>query len=267
MKVGKLTFGVTSVANGVKSSVANAEPALIANSTNGKFTITAPVSKALNIGVGDYVQFFNNHSNILAAIAEENEVVIKFAEDNGIDLSTEEGKDMVVSTFGSWFISKGIQLFDSKGKELKTTKRLSKEEKAEYIAEHTQEVVDSMRDALVERCGDDTLSDEELAKYISIDDISFEENKFSGSKTMTTANAVGVGCQLSFTDSMVWATLKHDLVDKNEVNRVFKVDIEQIDVVEVSNGKEIVKVKVLPIAEYEDKPVTKKTSNKSKSAE
>ena len=45
---GKLNFGVQAVQAGQKSSTVNAEPQLIANSTPGKFVVTAPVSKALN---------------------------------------------------------------------------------------------------------------------------------------------------------------------------------------------------------------------------
>ena len=48
---GKLSFGVKAVVSGQKTSVVNADPILIANSTAGKFTITPPVSKILGVAI------------------------------------------------------------------------------------------------------------------------------------------------------------------------------------------------------------------------
>ena len=47
MKINGLSFGISAVASGVKSSVVNAEPQLIVATTKGGFAITGSVSKAL----------------------------------------------------------------------------------------------------------------------------------------------------------------------------------------------------------------------------
>jgi hypothetical protein len=71
--------------SGQKSNTVNAEPQLIANTTLGKFVITAPVSKALNIAVGENVMFLNNIADVEKAIAERNPELVGWAEENGIN--------------------------------------------------------------------------------------------------------------------------------------------------------------------------------------
>ena len=94
---GKFNFGVQAVQAGQKSSTVNAEPQLIANSTPGKFVVTAPVSKALNIAVGENIMFLNNIAAVEAAVQSRNADVVAYAEELGIDLSTREGEDALVA--------------------------------------------------------------------------------------------------------------------------------------------------------------------------
>ena len=80
MKLGtKLSFGVTAVQAGQKSSTVNATPQLIANSTAGKFVITSAVSKALNIAVGENVMFLNNIAGVEMAIQNRVDAVVEYA--------------------------------------------------------------------------------------------------------------------------------------------------------------------------------------------
>ena len=94
---GKFNFGVQAVQAGQKSSTVNAEPQLIANSTSGKFVITAPVSKALNIAVGENIMFLNNIAGVEAAVQSRNEDVLAYADELGIDLNTREGEDSLIA--------------------------------------------------------------------------------------------------------------------------------------------------------------------------
>lgn len=248
MKLGtKLSFGVNAIQAGQKSSTVNAAPQLIANSTYGKFVITSPVSKALGIAVGENVMFFNNISGVEMAIQNRNEDVVRYAEENNIDINTREGEDTLLNIFTQWFIAKGVPLYNSKGEPVLATERFTKEDKAKWLAEHAMEIVEANLEALAEAYGE--LPKEEYVQYLTIDMV--ESPKYhacSGSKTATTATATGVGCQLNFTDSSIWTALKADLGDdKEKKNRVFDVDLTEPCEVDFNNGEKVVKVTALPI--------------------
>ncbi|QOR59894.1 hypothetical protein KNV45_gp70 [uncultured phage cr271_1] len=253
MKLGnKISFGVQAVQAGQKSSTVNAAPQLIANSTSGKFVITSPVSKALNIAVGENVMFLNNIAGVEAAIQQRVDDVVNYATENGIDINTREGEEQLLAVFTQWYIAKGVKQYDSKGNPVMASERYTKEDKAKYLAEHAMEIVDANRDALVAEFGE--MSDEELAEKLTIDMV--EAPKFhacSGSKTATTASATGVGCQLNFTDTAIWGALKADLGDAaTKKNRVYDVKLDEAEEVEFNNGKENVKITIFPIEFVED---------------
>ena len=249
---GKFNFGIQAVQAGQKTSTANAEPQLIANSTAGKFVITAPVSKALNIAVGENIMFLNNIAGVEAAVQSRNEDVVAYAEELGLDLSTRDGEDALVAALTQWFIAKGVLQYTSKGEPVMATERYTKEDKAKYLAEHAMEIVDANREALVEQFG--AMSDEELAEHLTVDMV--ESPKFhaaSGSKTATTASATGVGCQLVFTDSSIWNTLKKDLGDDaTKKNRIYDVLLDEGQTANFNNVREEVSIYVLPIRFKED---------------
>lgn len=249
---GKLNFGVQAVQAGQKSSTVNAEPQLIANSTPGKFVVTAPVSKALNIAVGENIMFLNNIAGVEAAIQAKGEDILALAAELGYDLNTKDGEDAMVAYLTQWYIAKGVLQYNSKGEPVMATERYTKEDKAKYLAEHALELVAANRDALVEQFGE--LSDEELAEHLTVDMV--ESPKFhaaSGSKTATTASSTGVGCQLIFTDSSIWTSLKKDLGDEApRMNRIYKVLVDEAQTAEFNNGKENVAITILPIEFKED---------------
>lgn len=253
MKLGnKISFGVQAVQAGQKSSTVNAAPQLIANSTSGKFVITSPVSKALNVAVGENVMFLNNIQGVEAAIQARVEDVVNYAAENGIDINTREGEEQLLSVFTQWFIAKGVKQYDSKGNPIMASERYTKEDKAKYLDEHKMEIVDANRDALVAQFGE--MSDEELAEKLTVDMV--EAPKFhacSGSKTATTASATGVGCQLNFTDTAIWGALKADLGDlATKKNRIYNVLLDDVQKVDFNNGKENVTIDIYPIEFVED---------------
>lgn len=249
----KLSFGFSTVAPGQKSNVVNAEPQLIANSTKGKFTITSAVSRFLGIAVGENIQFISNYSEIDAAIAAKDEALVAWANEEGIDLDTQEGMDAVYAEFGVWAIAKGHQLFDSKGKALQVAERFTKEEKEEWLAANKAQAIEMFRPQLIEKSGNPDATDEELAALITVDMVKSPlVDKYQGSKSSTTSNNTGTGLPLSITDANVWATLKKDLEDPTSVNRVFDVDLNAASDIEVSNGFEDVKVRIVPFTFKED---------------
>lgn len=249
---GKLNFGVQAIQAGQKTTTVNAEPQLIANSTVGKFVITSPVSKALNIAVGENVMFLNNIEGVERAIQSRNKDIVAYAAESGFNLDTKDGEDALRDDLTQWFIAKGVPQYDSKGNPLMATERYSKEDKAKYLAEHAMEIVAENREALVEQFGE--MSDEDLAERLTVDMV--ESPKYhaaSGSKTATTASTTGVGCQLIFTDSSIWATLKKDLgAEADKKNRIFNVLVSEMQTADYNNGKEVVKINMLPIEFKED---------------
>ena len=253
MKLGnKISFGVQPLQAGQKSSPVNAAPQLIANSTSGKFVITSPVSKALNIAVGEKVMFLNNIQGVEAAIQARVEDVVNYAAEKGIDINTREGEEQLLAAFTQWFIAKGVKQYDAKGNPIMASERYTKDDKAKYLDEHKMEIVDANRDALVAQFGE--MSDEELAEKLTIDMV--EAPKFhdcSGSKTATTASATGVGCQLNFTDTAIWGALKADLGDlATKKNRIYNVLLDEVQKVDFNNGKENVTIDIYPIEFVED---------------
>lgn len=250
MKLGNLKFGINAVVAGQKSATLNAVPQLIANSTNGKFVITAPVSKALGIAVGENVMFLNNISAVEAAIQEQPEELVQWCAENGLDINTPEGADAVVKEFTQWYIAKGEKLYDAKGNPVMASIRYTKEDKEKFIAEHGMELVAANREALLARLGVEEASDEELLASITVEDV--ESPKFhamSGSKTATTSSATGIGLQLNFTDSAIWGALKADLGDdKDKKNRLFNVVLDESEEVPFNNGQKEVIVRAYPIS-------------------
>jgi sugar-specific transcriptional regulator TrmB len=235
----KVSFGFNAVVAGQKTS-GNNEPQLIANSTKGKFTVTSPVTRAMGIAVGEYIQFVNNIDQIERAIQEGNDDIKAIAEELGVDLTTREGQVAVVEACTQWAIVKGQAMLDKVGNPIMVSARLTEKDKRAYIAAHAEEALAAMRDTLIERVGNPDASDEELLAAIELDEIEYPKVPgFTGSKTASTSNATGVGLQLGFTDSNVWGALKKDLGDNAEKkNRIYKVLLDEA-VKTTVDGKEI----------------------------
>lgn len=247
----KFAFGIQAVQAGQKSNTLNAQPQLIANSTTGKFIITSVVSKALGIAVGENVMFLNNFDGIEQAIAARVQDLVDWASEVGVDIETVEGRDAAIKEFGQWYISKGVKLYDPKGRPVMVSERFTKEDKQNYLNAHRAEIVEANREALVEQFGE--MSDEELAEKLTIDMV--ESPKFhgaSGSKTATTSAATGVGVQLNFTDTAIWGALKADLDEPEKKNRIFSVGLTEPETIDYNNGKENVSIVIYPINYLED---------------
>lgn len=248
MKLGtKLSFGVNAVQAGQKTAIVNATPQLVVSSTLGKFTVTSPVSKALNVAVGENIMFLNNISGVEDAIQRRVEDVVAYAEENGLDLNTREGADAVLDAFTQWFIAKGVPQYDAKGNPIMVAERLTKEDKAKYLAAHAMEIIEANRELLAEKFGE--RADEDYVEVLTIDMIeSPKYHSCSGSRTATSSNATGVGCQLNFTDTSIWNTLKANLGDnKTKKNRVFDVVLDEAQEVPYNNGREEVGILIYPI--------------------
>lgn len=258
MKTPSIKFGFSVVQSGQKAATLAAEPQMIACSTSGKFSITAPVSKALDIKPGDNIMVVSNFDALDNAIAAHNEDLVAYAEENGIDLTTYEGEQAIKDAFGCWWIAKGIAKFGRNGQPIMTAARMTKEDKLAYIKEHGLEVVEANRDALVEKFGE--MSDEELVEKLTPEMIeSPKVQAYEGSKTATVSNAITSGVKLDFTDTAIWTVLRNGCSEKN--NRLFDVDLKAGENVKINNGYQDVDVVLYPISFKEDVQVAERKGN------
>lgn len=259
MAIKGIKFGINAIQAGQKSSLLNATPQLIVKSTPGQFTITSPVSKALAIAVGENVMFLNNLAGIEAMIQAAPDELINYCNENGWDINTVEGKDALIKDQLTYYIAKGVLMYKRNGEPILGTVRITKEDKAAYIAEHGVELVQALSEEdkakLAASKGLEGADDETLAGALTPDDVpSPTFHAASGSKTAATANATGIGLQLNFTDTAIWDSLKSDLGEaKTTKNRYFNVKLDEAEEVVFNNGKEEVKLMAYPLEFDADK--------------
>ena len=238
------------------------EPQFIAVSSEGNFRITPPVSKALGVGHGDYVMFVNNIDGIEDAIKNQDDIVKNFCEEQGLELGTPEASIAIHKEFDMWGIAKGIVEYDTKGNAKTTTERLTKNDKAKYVSQHFDEMLAAASEQADEQTKDalsrDGVTKEEQIDILTAFVVAREVPKYKGSKVANPAGLTGPGTSLTFTDSNVWKQLKVDMGDEaTKFNRVFDVDIENMQDVVVNDGDKNVTVKAIIIGDYVDKEPTR----------
>lgn len=253
----KLQFGFNAVAAGQRK--ASYVPELVALTTAGGFRITPPISKALNIQHGEYVQFIQNVDQVQRAIDTKDSAYVEFCQVNGLDVDAPESGVAFHKEYDLWGIVKGYPLYNSNGTEQTATERLSKADKEAYAAKNYDELLaaamesgtDEMKDAIA-AAGDDK---EAIVRILAVAVRGEEHTKFSGSKTANASGMIGSGVVLNFTDSNVWNQLKGDLgEDASKKARKFAINVEDMMVVELFDGCKTVEVPCLPfdVNNYED---------------
>ena len=249
-------FGFSAVNAGQRN--VSIEPQVIAVSTEGNFRITPVVSRVLGVGHGDYVMFLSNVANIDAAITNKAAEVVAFCEANGLELGSPEAAIALHKEFDMWAIAKGIIEYDTKGNQKTTSERLTKNDKVKFVSQNFE----TMLEQAMEQADDETkgaLSRDGITKEEQIDILSAfvtprELPKYKGSKAANPAGLTGAGTSLTFTDSNVWKQLKVDMGDDaTKFNRVFDVDVENLQDIVLSDGYKDVTVKALILGESVDK--------------
>lgn len=249
-------FGFSAVNAGQRN--VSVEPQVIAVSTEGNFRITPVVSRVLGVGHGDYVMFLSNVANIDAAITNKAAEVVAFCEANGLELGSPEAAIALHKEFDMWAIAKGIIEYDTKGNQKTTSERLTKNDKVKFVSQNFE----TMLEQAMEQADDETkdaLSRDGITKEEQIDILSAfvaprELPKYKGSKAANPAGLTGAGTSLTFTDSNVWKQLKADMGDDaTKFNRVFDVDVENLQDIVLSDGYKDVTVKALILGESVDK--------------
>lgn len=254
MKINGLSFGISAVASGVKSSVINAEPQLIAASTKGGFAITSSVSKALALVPGDYLMFANDAAEVEKAVMEKVPAVVEFAQANGFDLDTPEGVEACAKAATTWYIAKGVALYKKDGSAVMTSVRLTRDEKIKLYNENIEEIIASHRDELIATYNlSADATDDEIKEHYTVDEMpSPQTQSFSGCKLAANGTATGVGLKLTFSDTNNWEQLKSDMEDKASMKRVFAVDVKGGIKSKFNNGLEDVDVVYYPLGDYTD---------------
>lgn len=265
MKINGLSFGISAVASGVKSSVVNAEPQLIASANKGGFAITGSVSKALGLQSGDNLMFANNIADVeYIVMAKENEDVLNYAKENGFDLNTAEGVEACVKSLTVWYIAKGVPMFKKDGTEATVSVRLTKEEKKKLYDENIDSIIAANRAQLIAAYNlNENATDDEIKEHYTVDEMQNPQTQaFSGCKLAANGNAVGIGLRLNFSDTNNWEQLKADMEDKTAFKRVFSVDIKAGETGKFNDGHKIVDVIYYPLGEYTDEKLTRIAVNK-----
>jgi hypothetical protein len=251
-----IAFGFSAVNAGQRNTTL--EPQVIAVSTEGNFRITPAVSKVLGVGHGDNIMFLSNVDNIDAAILAKDATLVEFCEANGLEIGTPEAMIALHKEFDSWAIAKGIQEYDPKGNVRTGTERLTKNDKLKFVSAQFDSMLEQAlaeadqetKDALSR----DGITKEEQADILSAFVTPREVPKFKGSKAANPGGLTGAGTSLTFTDSNVWKQIKVDMGDDaTKMNRVFDVDVEDIQDVTLSDGFKEVTVKALVLSDYTDK--------------
>ena len=243
-----LSFGMGIVNAGQRA--VNEEPELVVVSTPGSFRMTAQVSKALGIAHGEYVMFINNCANIDNAIINKVPEVVAFCEEQGLDIESSEAAMAVHAEFDIWALAKGIVELDKNGNPCTTRVRMTKNDKIKYVNTYFQETLEGALSS----------SNEELKAALGREGITEDEQKellvscIQGSKCANTAALSGIGVTLNFTDSNVWKQLKSNMTDEGATskNRVYTVDIDNLQEAVVNNGHKDIVVKIAMLTEYKD---------------
>lgn len=261
---GKLSFGM-SVVNLAKRSVV-AEPELIANTTPGSFRLTAPVTRALGIASGDYVMFVGNTAAIDMAIAQKDEELVAWCQENNIDITSPAGIDAIHEAFDMWAVAKGIQEFDAKGNPIKVSERWTKDAKMAYVTNDFDNIFEHAK-----ANGDAdfvaALTAEGMTKEAQIEMIANSlqpeiVDKYRGAKCANPSKLVGIGNVVTFADASVWSALKANMGETMKSHsRIFSVDITELMDVVVNDGCKDVTIKAAVLKEYRDVESTRKKDN------
>lgn len=253
---GKMAFGFASVNAGQRNVVVT--PQVIAVSTEGGFRITAPVSRVLGIAAGENVMFLSNVDDIDRAIATRAQEVVDFCEANGLDVASPEAAIALHKEFDMWAIAKGVAEKDVKGNLKTCSQRLSVADKRKYVSQNFDEMLAAAMEngsaELKEALAADGISKEEQIELLVPAVVPAEVIKYKGSKTASPSNMSGVGVSLTFTDTAIWKQLKSDLGDDaTKLNRIYSVDVEDVQTIQISDGFDVVEVKALILGEFVDK--------------
>lgn len=250
------SFGV-SVVNAGQRNV-NVRPQFVAVSTSGSFRVSAPVTAALRAQAGDNLMFLNNISEVDYAIQSAHPAIVDWCTEHSMDIADPETVKAIHAEFDIWMIAKGIQEFDAKGIARTCTERLTMKDKMELVKQDfdatLEKAMESGNEELVAALTADGITRDQQVEILAGCIEGREIPKFKGSRLGSPTGQSGIGTTLTCSDSNVWYQLKADLgeEEKTKVNRVFEVNLDEPQTLELNDGFKVVKVTAYALGEYTD---------------
>lgn len=253
-------FSFSTVAPGQRN--VKTSPELVAVTTRGGITVSAEISKALDLKAGDYLGFINNVDAVDRAVLAKEAVYVDWANEHGLDVDDPATGRAFHAENDSWGIIKGYPTYNKNGEPEMVAVRVDRKAAVaasydEILAEaknHTDN--EELQAALAAAEGDVDATSEVLVKFFAeLVEIPTEQNYF-GSKLASPSGMSGA-TKLSCADANVWAQLKAGLTETEakKISRTFSIDLSNMDTLTVNDGYKDIEVRYISFNahEYSDK--------------
>lgn len=253
-------FSFSTVAPGQRN--VKTSPELVAVTTRGGITVSAEISKALDLKAGDYLGFINNVDAVDRAVLAKEAVYVDWANEHGLDVDDPATGRAFHAENDSWGIIKGYPTYNKNGEPEMVAVRVDRKAAVaasydEILAEaknHTDN--EELQAALAAAEGDVDATSEVLVKFFAeLVEIPTEQNYF-GSKLASPSGMSGA-TKLSCADANVWAQLKAGLTEAEakKISRTFSIDLSNMDTLTVNDGYKDIEVRYISFNahEYSDK--------------
>lgn len=253
-------FSFSTVAPGQRN--VKTSPELVAVTTRGGITVSAEISKALDLKAGDYLGFINNVDAVDRAVLAKEAVYVDWANEHGLDVDDPATARAFHAENDSWGIIKGYPTYNKNGEPEMVAVRVDRKAAVaasydEILAEaksHTDN--EELQAALAAAEGDVDATSEVLVKFFAeLVEIPTEQNYF-GSKLASPSGMSGA-TKLSCADANVWAQLKAGLTEAEakKISRTFSIDLSNMDTLTVNDGAKDIEVRYISFNahEYSDK--------------
>ena len=253
-------FSFSTVAPGQRN--VKTSPELVAVTTRGGITVSAEISKALDLKAGDYLGFINNVDAVDRAVLAKEAVYVDWANEHGLDVDDPATARAFHAENDSWGIIKGYPTYNKNGEPEMVAVRVDRKAAVaasydEILAEaksHTDN--EELQAALAAAEGDVDATSEVLVKFFAeLVEIPTEQNYF-GSKLASPSGMSGA-TKLSCADANVWAQLKAGLTEAEakKISRTFSIDLYNMDTLTVNDGAKDIEVRYISFNahEYSDK--------------
>lgn len=237
-------------------------PELVAVTTRGGITISAEISKALDLKSGDYLAFVTNVDAVDRAILGKEEVYLDWANEHGLDVDDPATGRAFHAEHDAWGIMKGYPTYTKDGQPEMVAVRVDRKAAVaasyEDILAEAKSATDNaeLQEALAAAGDDKEAISEVLVRFFAdLVEIPTEQNYF-GSKLASPSGMAGA-TKLSCADANVWAQLKAGLTEaeSKKVSRTFAIDLAAMDTITVNDGAKDITVRYIPFDahEYSDK--------------
>ena len=159
----------------------------------------------------------NNCANIDNAIINKVPEVVAFCEEQGLDIESPEAAMAIHAEFDIWALAKGIAELDKNGNPCTTRVRMTKNDKIKYVNTYFKETLEGALSS----------SNEELKAALGREGITEDDQK-----------------------ELLVSCIQGDEVTSK--NRVYTVDIDNLQEAVVNNGNKDIVVKIAMLTEYKD---------------